>query len=233
MPKLLTPANIRRFPAHIFDMDGTLINSEPLHLKALIRVLSELEIPLQKDEHELASFCVGKSDEDVFIELSPTWSKQQALKAVERKNQLMLDILDETSEQDIQKLLTQGVVSYLKQLNKLGRHCFVLTASEEPIVAPLLRKAGLLQFFKDTQSRNQSFRTKPSSSPYLTLMRKHQFTTEEVVIYEDSPTGLAAAQETGSHVIHITAHCADDLLSQFSHLQQADNYSWLLVKKAP
>jgi HAD superfamily hydrolase (TIGR01509 family) len=230
MLKRLTPKNLRAYPAHIFDMDGTLLNSEPLHLKALISIFSDSGIDTQKNEHELAEYCVGKSDEEVFLDFSPEWSREQAKKAVEDKNKMILEILDKSSEKDIQELLTQDISEYLKLLNKLGRKCFVLTASEQSIVAPILEKAGLFNFFLDVQSRNQSFRTKPSSSPYLSLMRKHQLTTNEVIIYEDSPTGLSAAQGTGAHVIHITAHCRDNMLSEFKHLQQADNFSWLLEK---
>ena len=230
MPIRLTPKNLRAYPAHIFDMDGTLLNSEPLHLKALVSILCDSGIDIQKNEHELAAYCVGKSDEEVFLDFSPGWSKEQSKKAVEDKNRMILEIINQSTDKDIQKLLTQDIAEYLKLLKKLGRKCFVLTASEQSIVAPILEKAGLLNFFLDVQSRNQSFRTKPSSSPYLSLMRKHQLTTSDVIIYEDSPTGLKAAEGTGAHVIHITANCDDSMLSEFKHLQQADNFSWLLEK---
>lgn len=230
MRQRLTPTDIRRFPAHIFDMDGTLLDSEPLHLKALSRVFQQYDIPFKGGTQELARLCLGKSDEDVFLEFCPDWSREKALKAVEDKNRMMIEVLEQTAQSEVQNLLTPGILDYLKLLNRLKRQCFVLTASEQAVVPPLLEKAGLFHFFADTQSRNQSFRTKPSSSPYLSLMRKYQFTTIEVIIYEDSPTGLAAAEETGAHVIHMTAHCEDSVLSKFQHLQQADNFLWLLIK---
>lgn len=229
MPTRLTPLDIRRFPAHIFDMDGTLLNSEPLHLKALMSIIKEYKLECEMDEMALAKLCVGKADEDVFLELAPEWSQDKALEAVGLKNQKILEIIEQTNRKELQQLLTPGIQDYLQLLNKLKRRCFLLTASEQCLVPPLMEKVGLIEFFHDVQTRNHSFRTKPSSSPYLSLMRKYQLTTQEVVIYEDSPTGLSAAIETGAHIIHISAHCDDDVLYNFKHLQQSDNFKWLLI----
>lgn len=226
-PKI-TPKDINLFRALVFDMDGTLINSEPLHMEAIIKVLQRRGINPDFMTPEFCHQSVGKADKDLLHEVFPTWSEQEVAAFIEEKSQTLLEILESKTTDDLKHLITPGVEDFLKAKSQIGfPKLFLMTASEAPVVAPLLKKAGLYDYFNEVFSRECTARTKPSASPYLFLMRRHQLKSDHTLIFEDSPTGLRAAQESGARVIRISAHCAQPEMPQFHHLQSCDNLLWL------
>lgn len=225
---LITPTDINLFRALIFDMDGTLINSEPLHMEAIIKVLESRRIETDFLTPEFCHQSVGKADKDLLKEIFPEWSEQDVESFIFDKNKALIELLETKTTDDLKHLITPGVEDFLKAKSQIGfPKLFLMTASEGPVVAPLLKKAGLYKYFNEVFSRECTARTKPSASPYLFLMRRYQLKSDQTLIFEDSPTGLKAAQESGAQVIRISAHCSQAEMPQFQHLQSCDNLHWL------
>lgn len=229
VPKL-TPKDVLRFKAIVFDMDGTLINSEPLHMEAIERVLKSMGESTDFLTQDFIHHSVGKADKALIKEVFPTWHKDEIDRFIEKKNKALIESLEAMSQSDLEPLITPGAREFLRSKRETGfNHLFLMTASEAAIVGPLLKKAGLYDYFNEVFSRECTARTKPSSSPYLFLMRRYRLQSTQTLIFEDSPTGIQAAVESGASVIRVSAHIALDEkeLHQFEKLQSCDNFLWL------
>lgn len=190
--------------AVFFDMDGTVMNTGPLHAKALRKTLEQFgrdcfEMELIKKYH-------GKGDQDVYLDLNIAGKldKCSLSEFIVLKNKNLMDIIERLDDTEIEKLITPGVVSLLNDLKKNNYQTALVSASEKKIVNLLLDKSGLTPLFTICKSREDTFMGKPAPSPYLRAMRQLGLSSRDVLIFEDSPTGLLAAEKSGAFVVKVS-----------------------------
>jgi beta-phosphoglucomutase len=207
--------------AVFFDMDGTLLNTEPLHAQALEQTLWDLGISVDKEI--LLKKYNGKSDLEVYQDLKLTIFLQDFLKL---KNIHLSHLIDNLTFKEVRKIRTKGILPFLHFLRKNNYILAVVSASEDVIVNKLLKKTKLDSFFLKTVSRHDTFISKPNPSPYLQMMRKLKLKTNEVLIFEDSKTGIMAAKNSGGLVVRINNHLVNS--TQDIEIKNVDNFSWLI-----
>ena len=200
----------------LFDMDGTLLDSEPIHERALIQIVKE---HLSIDLAHLGATYVGQSDGQVFRALLPQLSNKELELLIEHKNRRVVELL--ASERPT---LSTGIEDFLAGLAEDGIKLAVVSASEESVVAQTMSSSGLSHFFCAHYSRAQTAMTKPSPSPYLKAMRDFMLVGPRTLIIEDSNPGLHSATLTGAHVLHYRGFLKGELDQKFSHLPFIDNY---------
>jgi beta-phosphoglucomutase len=188
--------------AILFDMDGTLVNTEPLHARAAVKVLEELGIKI--DLMSCIDQFYGMTDTIVLQTVCPQMTDAEIEKAIQRKNLHLIQLFHELSEDDKKPLLTPGVFAFLDFLKKENIVCGVVSASEDIIVKETLESFGLAPYMKVMMGRNQTTLTKPHPDPYLEGMKRLGTTKEKCLIFEDSPTGIKSASSSGASVIRIT-----------------------------
>lgn len=192
--------------AILFDLDGTLMNTEPLHAKALSTYFH------RDDLEKLLERFIGVADTDVFYKLQKekllpaTLSLNQFLKD---KNETMARLISELSDNEFDHYLTPSLLAFLNhpKIKKIKKA--VVSASESLVVERLLQKKDLRKNFVATFYRGLTFKSKPSASPYLLAMRELSLSTSKTMIFEDSPTGTRAALESGALVVRITHNLPD------------------------
>jgi len=203
-------AIIENKQAIFFDMDGTIINSEPIHAKTIIKILNDLKIDL----HDLLTRedeLIGKTDLDVYNELVRARpNTTQIISSIEFlaiKNRAIIDILSNTSDSQINSLLTPGVLAFIRYLRQHQIDCklALISASEPEIVKAMLAKIGILDSFDLIASNIDTACSKPSPSPYLAALRFFRLASNKVVTFEDSPTGIAASLAAGIPTVRISA----------------------------
>ncbi len=188
--------------AILFDMDGTLVNTEPLHAKAAVMVLDELGVKI--DLMSCIDQFYGMTDTIVLQTVCPQLSEQEIDQAIQRKNHHLIQLFHQLSERDKQPLLTPGIFAFLDYLKKQNIVCGVVSASEDIIVKETLECFGLAPSIKIMMGRNQTVLTKPHPDPYIEGMKRLGTTKEQCLIFEDSPTGIKSASSSGASVIRIT-----------------------------
>ncbi len=188
--------------AIIFDMDGTIVNTEPLHAQAAVVVLKELGIEI--DLEACLDQYYGMTDTAVFKLTCPTLSDKDIELAIAKKNIHLLSLFKKLSPTDKNQYITPGLFEFLKYLKNENKQMAVVSASEDIIVKATLQCFDIQPFIDLQMGRNQTQLTKPHPEPYLEGMRRLNTNALKTLIFEDSPTGIQSALASGAQVIRIT-----------------------------
>ncbi len=182
------------FAAILFDCDGVLVDSEPISLDVLRKMLADLGWSLSYDECK--RFFVGKSshEEMALIEkqlnrkLDPEWQQAYVLR---RNNALRQHVV-----------ATSGIYDCLKTLRKTwSQRIACVSAAEKSKIILQLDKVGLTDFFDShIFSGTQVHRNKPYPDVYLAAAQALGVMPEHCVIIEDSVTGITAGAASGATV---------------------------------
>lgn len=195
----------------LFDMDGTLVNTEFLHAKAASSVLIDLKINIKLEEN-IDKFY-GMADTEVLKMLMPNITQLEIEKIIGEKNHRLTKLLKELTAKEKEQYITPGLFEFMDHLLDQNKTCAVVSASEDVIVYETLSCFGIDKKIKLQMGRNQTSRTKPFPDPYLEAIKRLNSKVEDTVIFEDSPTGMQSALATGCDVFRVNyfAHCSNVL----------------------
>ncbi len=215
---LKTLAYLKSKSAILFDMDGTLFNTEPLHAQALRKVLLEEDMDLSTEE--LEHRFIGVADDQVFREL--LGSDCDTATMIIKKNKELKDSIASLSKSELLALQVPGMIELLTQLKEAGLKLALISASENEIVDLMVEHSGIGIYLDTIVGRSDTERSKPFPDPYLFAMKKLAVDASNSLIFEDSPTGLQAAMDSGAEVIKVDPNCTEE-----SEETSIANYSWL------
>ncbi|KFI96838.1 HAD family hydrolase [Bifidobacterium stellenboschense] len=188
--------------AVFWDLDGTLIDSEPLWHDG------ELEIAAANNGHwteELGWECSGTPVPDVarrMIEHGCTLSVEEIDK------QLKAYVFE---HEKMHMPWIDGVLDTLRSLKEAGIPTMLVSTSPRPIVENVLDAAPGL--FSGYVCGDDDAKHKPSPEPYLLAAKKLGIAPEnmaECAVFEDTPVGLAAGAASGATVIAQTCTIRTD-----------------------
>lgn len=185
-----------KMKAILWDMDGTLLNSEHLHALAAREILAPYFVGFTGDAAEIEKRCNGLSDSQLIEFLSQFCDiKIELNEFVERKNRHFINICSKT---DMQRVLIPEIEIFLKEAKEMNLKLALVTSSEKEIVDYLLDRLHLRQYFNLILTRHETIITKPSPTPYLMAMERLLLRPEDCLIFEDSVVGLEAAKASGA-----------------------------------
>ncbi|HWG28182.1 HAD family phosphatase [Actinospica sp.] len=180
--------------AVLFDMDGTLIDSEPVWFDTEVRLLAEFDFELGREhwEHVLGQpnevsckYLVGVSG------IPLTW---------EQLNVKIEAAMVEQLSQGLEML--PGAKELLVELQVAGVPTALVSASSRQIVDACLGAIGT-DFFRHTVSGDDVDRGKPDPQPYLLAAELLGVDPADCVVIEDSPIGIAAGAAAGCRVLAV------------------------------
>ena len=186
-----------RYEAVLFDFDGVLADTEPLHFEAWRDALSPLGIRLDWDFYR--SQCIGICD-DELLELLATQSNrpQTTLRLRQQmpvKQRLFL------AKAEAAPPVPEQVISMIKDL--ISYRLAVVTSTSRLEVEPVLRAAGILESFQCVICAEDVARHKPDPEPYLEAARR--LGIKHGLVVEDSVAGEAAAKAAGFEVLRVAS----------------------------
>lgn len=180
--------------AVLFDMDGTLIDSEPVWFETEVGLLAELGYELGPEHWP---YVLGQPNEvacKYLLNVSGlplTWQELSG-----RIEAAMVPILSQGVE------LLPGVKDLLVELAAAGVPAALVSASPRSIVDACLGGIGA-DFFRHTVSGDDVALAKPHPEPYLLAARLLGVAPEECVVIEDSPIGTASGAAAGCRVLSV------------------------------
>lgn len=170
----------------IFDMDGVVLDSEPLHENARQIMFKELGIVPDETFPE----AVGKSSAGFWrqiIELCKIEGEPYALEA--RQYALVAQQIEENHVQP-----SVGFLDIVNWAKENGVKVGLASSSTRILVNDSLRLLGVKDYFDYTVSGNEIAKKKPAPDSYLKVLELAGFKPENAIAIEDSSSGVAAAK---------------------------------------
>lgn len=179
--------------AVIFDMDGTLIDTEKYYRIFWPRALAEFGYHMT-DEQALALRSLGRPFAPALLK---TWFGEELDYAAvrQRRKELMEECLD---REGIRR--KPGALELVSWLRDKGLAAAVATATDPERTAKYLRLAGLEGYFERIISAVQVAEGKPSPDIYLYACGQLALSPENCLAVEDSPNGVLSAYRAGCKV---------------------------------
>ncbi len=179
--------------AILWDLDGTIIDSEPVHALAFHAAVKDLSLKLPCGFHDE---LLGVSGSEVYSKLVESTGLQLGL--------------DEWSDLKLQhfKSFSQrirpitGIAKLLRKLSLLEIPMAVVSNSSRAEVDLSLKGSGFRDNFKFTISRSDVARGKPAPDGYLLAASRLNQRPQNCLVIEDSRTGAAAGRAAGMQVIY-------------------------------
>ena len=185
--------------AIVFDFDGVLADSEPLHLRTYQLVLAELGITLDRDEYY--ERYLGFDDLGAFRAIGAAygrnWTAQQIATLVDRKTRVFDDLIQTA---DVLYPNAARCVERLAERFPLG---IASGALKHEIIA-VLQSSGLDGYFRFVVAAGDTARSKPAPDPYHLAATLHGVPASSCVAIEDSRWGIESARAAGLTCIGIT-----------------------------
>jgi HAD superfamily hydrolase (TIGR01509 family) len=187
-----------RTRAIAWDVDGTLVDSEPLHLRALQSVC---------DAHgvDITDFgdtpFVGVAIGDVWRLLATRFESKFKKQTDNAEGQFRRAITRYYLQHSSEVRVLSGARQALKHLSSLGVSLAAVSNSERPIVLANLRTTGVLDLFQVVVSLDDVGQPKPAAEPYLRALATMAVPARETWAVEDSVSGARSARAAGLRVL--------------------------------
>ena len=206
--------------AVIFDMDGVLIDSEPIHVGIEKLLFNKLGIDVSETVHRS---YMGASNEFMYSDLRSRFNLSESVTELIESDELFrsdyFHRLDTIPAND-------GLISLLSQIKTAGLKLAVATSSSPEIADLLLNKCGIASFFDAIVTTSEAGKSKPSPDVYLLAAQKIGVSPEDCIVFEDSPNGLLAAKSAGIFCVVIQSDSeliqklskADYLIQSFTEI---------------
>jgi beta-phosphoglucomutase len=193
--------------AVIFDFDGIIVDTEPLHHKAFLSVLEPLGMGFTWEEY-VATY-MGFDDRDAFREAYRARGKDldgEKLKSlVAAKSRVFLEILRAGVEP------YPGAVSMIASLHAAGTPLAISSGALLSDISPILGRLGIDTCFPVIVTADDVRKSKPDPECYalafrrLSRMHPSRVTVpERSIAIEDTPAGVRAAKGAGLRVLAVT-----------------------------
>jgi len=188
--------------ALIFDLDGVIIDSMPLHTEAWRIYLDRLGIAATPSEIEPRMH--GKRNDDIVADfISAQLAPAEVFAHGAAKERLYRDLM----RPQLQRYLVPGVGEFLSRWQSLP--LAVASNAEPENVDLVLDAAGLRHRFRVIVDGHQVARPKPFPDVYLRAAELLGIPASRCIVFEDSPTGVEAALSAGMRVVGVQTHSAD------------------------
>ncbi len=206
---------MNRLDALIFDFDGVIVDSEPVHLACFQQVLAGSGIALSREDYYTR--YLGFDDRDCFLAVAAdngtTFTARQLAKMIETKTALV----QKSFAESIQPL--PGSVELITKAASLGIPAAVCSGALKQEITLASQTIGVLKHFAVIVSAEDVSHGKPDPEGYRMALSKLRDRTgrplraEMCVVVEDAPAGVQAAKKLGMKVLAVTNSYTADMLA--------------------
>jgi beta-phosphoglucomutase len=183
------------YEAILFDFDGVLVDSEPVHYACWCEVLKPYGFDLDWDTY--ARNCIGVADrkmlEQFAVDVGPPLSLDQLIGEYPRKKELFRTKI-ETAD-----VCHPDTLALVRSLS--GYKLAVVSSSARTEVEPSLVRYGLREHFGALVCGWESPKLKPAPDPYL--MAAELLGVKLALVVEDSDTGEESGRAAGFDVLRV------------------------------
>lgn len=207
--------------AVVFDLDGTLIDTEKLFIRFWQEAANEMGYPMRR-EHALAIRGMARDRAEALLKetVSPSFDY---VAVRERRTELMEAFVAQHGVE-----LKPGARELLEALRGWGIRIGLATASNLPRAEACLKATGLYPYFDAVTVAAMVPRGKPAPDIYIEAARRLGVAPEEAIGVEDAPSGIRAVRASGLYTVLVpdqdrpdreTAAMCDLIVPSLDHLK--------------
>ena len=191
---------------YLFDFDGTLVDSMPTYVSAMLRILDEHQVPYDKSIVKTITPLGLNGTADYYLnELGLDIPKIDLLCLM---RDYMLDAYLHTIP------AKPNVISVLKELKNKGASLNVLTASPHVTLDACLKRLGMWELFDNIWSCDDFQTTKADPLIYVKVAEKLCTTVEKVLFLDDNLSADLTAKSAGMQVCGVYDESSKDYVKQ-------------------
>ncbi len=188
-------------PSLLFDLDGTLLSSDPLHVSVFIKMFAERGLKIDADYY--FANMHGRHNSAIFGDHFPDDDA---------------NALSDEKEARFRKLLgtsampMPGVVNLIDKAHENDWATAVVTNAPRINAVAMLKAIGLESRLPRLIIGDECSAGKPDPAPYLDALTQLGSDPARSIAFEDSPSGVASATAAGLHVVAIRSSLDDRTL---------------------
>ncbi|MGL5112373.1 MAG: HAD family hydrolase [Flavobacterium sp.] len=175
----------------IFDMDGVIVDTEPVHRYAYYQLFDQLNIDVPK---EMYTAFTGFSTRNTFQFLKNQFKLQQEVEdLIQEKRNRFNDAFD--TKEDL--TLLEGVENLIKDLHQNGMQLIVASSASNVTIDRVFTRFNLHQYFSHIVSGEDFPQSKPDPAIFEHAASLSIAPKENCIVIEDSTNGVKAANAAG------------------------------------
>lgn len=172
----------------IFDMDGVIVDTEPVHYYAYRQHFSQLGIDVPD---EMYATFTGNSTKNVYQRLKEAFTLTDEVEGlIGQKRQIFNDAFDSKEDLD----LLPGVGALIEDLHNNGFQLILASSSAKVTIERVFRRFGLHKYFTHIVSGEDFPRSKPDPAIFEKAAALSGVAKKECIVIEDSTAGVRAAK---------------------------------------
>jgi len=193
----------------IFDLDGVIVNTVPIHFKAWKKMFSEYGIDFSFEDYKNKVDGIPRIDGCRAI--LKDYPQEEIQKAAERKQNYFRDFLE---KEDIP--VFESTLRLMKELKENNIKISVLSSSKNSPY--ILKKIGIYDMLDAEVNGNDITKGKPDPEIVLKLLEKLKLENTEVIVFEDAVLGVQAAKNAGCFCIGIDRYNNPERLKEADYV---------------
>ena len=179
--------------AVLFDLDGTLIDSESYYVNGTIEWLSRCGINI---DFKTASKIIGLTMEDTYSYIAKVSGLDLKI-VLDKNNSYFLN----ENPLDFKKLIFRDVKKCFEELKKQNLKISICSMSPYDYIKDFIEECGLTEYVDSFYSGDDCKYTKPNPEIYIKAITDLKLNKKEILIVEDAPSGLKAGKDSGAYVV--------------------------------
>ena len=203
---------------YLFDFDGTLVDSMPTYVSAMLRILDENHITYGDDIVKIITPLGLGGAADYFATLGITEPKPQLLQRM--KDYMMDGYLYHIPAKS-------NVISVLKTLKERGASLNVLTASPHDTLDPCLKRLGIFDIFDNVWSCEDFNTTKADPDIYVMAAKRMGKTVREVLFLDDNLNADKTANQANMPVCGVYDPSSEEYTQQIKDVTDYYIYDFI------
>ena len=187
--------SLKKYENFIFDFDGTIADSLPIHANAFRDVLAPHF--LKFNYYDYSGMSTAKAFKLIFDENRVAIDDSSLNELVVKKQQ--------TANQQYQNSIgfINGAEEFIRSLAKNDKKLFVASSGSRVNVETGLKKLNVYSYFKGVITSSDIMQAKPDPEIFLKVIERYKLDITKTLVIEDANSGLTAALKAGLEVVCI------------------------------
>jgi HAD superfamily hydrolase (TIGR01509 family) len=204
------------YRALLFDLDGTLAETDSLHLPTWVDVLRPYGIEV--DEEYYKARISGRSNSKIVEDLLPDLSAEDRRDLAEAKEASFRKHAGELEP-------LPGLLDFMEEAKDRGFSLALVTNAPEENVEAILLALDLGVFFDEVVLSDEVGPVKPDPAPYKAALERLGVGPDEALAFEDSTSGIASAVGASIPTVGIASTQAAETLEEAGAFMVAEDFA--------